>query len=73
MQADAARNRVVLDWRETGVIMPDLHGPRRKGYGTQLIEQALPYDLDAETRLEFGRDGVHCSIAVPITSRPSER
>ena len=40
--------------------------PRRKGYGSELIERALPYQLGAETRLEFGADGVRCAIVVPV-------
>lgn len=54
-----------LDWREAGVRMtqPD---SRRYGYGTELIERALPYQLGARTRLAFGPDGVHCHIGVDL-------
>jgi two-component sensor histidine kinase len=45
---------------------------RRKGYGTELIERALPYQLSARTRLEFTPDGVRCEIRVPITTLQSE-
>ena len=57
--------QVVLDWTETGVIMRD-GGPKRKGYGSELIERALPYQLGAKTKLEFTADGVHCRIIVPL-------
>jgi PAS domain S-box-containing protein len=63
---DADERRVVLEWREDGVKVPDGATPRRKGYGSELIEQALPYQLKAKTQLEFGADGVRCVIAVPI-------
>ena len=66
VQGNGGKSRVVLDWRESGVTMPDNAATRRRGYGTELIECLLPYDLGAETRLEFGLDGVHCSITVPI-------
>lgn len=72
VQDHAGKNRVLLDWRETGVAMPVSEGPRRRGYGTQLIERSLPYDLGAETRLEFRPDGVHCSIAVPVRAAEPE-
>jgi two-component sensor histidine kinase len=72
MQREPGNNCMVLDWRETGVALPVGHRPRRKGYGTQLIEQSLPYDLGAYTRLEFGPDGVHCSIAVPVGAAEPE-
>src|SRR3546814_20161415 len=48
--------------------MPANGLPRRRGYGSELIERALRYQLEARTMLEFGPDGAHCSIAVPITA-----
>jgi len=56
---------IELEWTELGV---DLSGrdSSRKGYGSELIERALPYQLDARTHLEFGASGVRCTIAVPI-------
>jgi hypothetical protein len=41
----------------SGVTLPESVVSRRRGYGTELIERSLPYDLRAETRLEFGRIG----------------
>jgi PAS domain S-box-containing protein len=56
---------VVLTWKENGVNIPD-SASIGFGYGRELIERALPYQLDAETRLSFGPDGLNCSIAVPL-------
>jgi len=59
--------RLVLDWRESGVAMPD--GPlARRGYGSELITRALPYQLGAETSLEFTPDGVRCRITLPASA-----
>ena len=52
-----------IEWREAGIEIHE--GPKRKGYGSELIERALPYQLGARTRLELGRDGVHCEIVIP--------
>lgn len=60
------RPRATLKWRESGVAMPE-GGRRRKGYGSELIERALPYQLGARTKLEFGADGMQCEITVPVT------
>ncbi len=60
---------VLLNWRETGVRLQPPDGSRRKGYGTELIQRALPYQLGAETSFEFKPDGVFCRIVVPI-ARP---
>ncbi len=37
---------------------------RRKGYGSEFLERALPYQLGAETKRELGGDGVRCEITV---------
>jgi PAS domain S-box-containing protein len=59
---------VALEWRESGVQMTRTAALRGTGYGRELIEQALPYQLGARTKLDFGADGVHCSIAVPAAA-----
>ena len=56
--------RLVIGWRESGVDMPP-GLPERRGHGTELITQALPYQLEAETALEFAPDGVRSRIALP--------
>ncbi len=55
-----------VDWRETGVDMTHVKDRSQGGgYGRELIERALPYQLDAKTTYEMTADGVHCTIAVP--------
>jgi PAS domain S-box-containing protein len=63
---ESGESRAELQWRESGVPMGQ-NGPKRKGYGTELIEKALPYQLGAETDLNYGPDGVICSIVVPVS------
>jgi PAS domain S-box-containing protein len=59
-----------VDWRETGVSMPDRSAcTARSGDGRELIEQALPYQLGARTRFEFEEDGVHCTLSLPISRK----
>ena len=61
------RNSVAtINWRESGVVMPERGDGLRKGYGTELITRALPYQLKAKTELAYGPDGVRCTIAVPV-------
>lgn len=55
-----------VDWRETGVALSEEHRPAHVGYGRELIERALPYQLKAETCYTFGPDGVCCTIALPV-------
>jgi len=68
---EGAEPQVSLEWRESGVEMPATK-PERKGYGSELIERALPYQLDAKTKLEFASDGVRCAITVPIRKAHTE-
>ncbi|WP_342641834.1 sensor histidine kinase [Rhodoligotrophos ferricapiens] len=73
IKEEQVRAWIVLEWRESNVRMPDDGAPRRRGYGTELIERALRYQLNAETRLDFGPDGVRCVILLPLeTSRAGD-
>jgi PAS domain S-box-containing protein len=54
-----------LTWRESGVRMLDL-SPTRVGFGRRLLEQALAYELGAETRLEFRPGGLIAEIRMPL-------
>lgn len=53
-----------LNWREHGVAVVDRE-PSRWGFGRELIERGLPYQLGARTSLAFLPGGVRCSIEVP--------
>ena len=54
---------VALRWCESGISVGT---PKRKGYGRELIERALPYQLNAKTHLEFSPNAVRCEIIVPV-------
>lgn len=71
IEGDGGAPRARVEWRESGVAMPE-GGRERKGYGSELIEKALPYQLGAKTKLEFGADGVRCEIAVPVEEGEQE-
>ena len=57
--------RLDLVWIEQGVPAVPTR-PARAGFGRELIEEALPYRLGAETKLEFKGGGVRCTISVPL-------
>lgn len=63
----AGEGRVLrLAWRETGAGAAGAPaGPG--GFGTEMIERTLPYELGATAALGFGPDGAWCDIAVPLT------
>ena len=56
-----------LHWVETGVPML-VDARRREGFGRELIEQALPYQLGATTVFDLKGGGLDCKIDVPLPS-----
>ncbi|MCZ0961050.1 PAS domain S-box protein [Paracoccus benzoatiresistens] len=79
---EKGERRLRVEWQESGVRVghPDpMPGdtspppPRHRGYGRELIEKALPYQLRAETTYLLGRDGLHCTITLPLSSTVDKR
>jgi len=65
---DGTGQRLNVDWRETGANTTGVSLTiSHSGYGRELIERALPYQLNARTLYGIGPDGVHCVIDVPIS------
>jgi PAS domain S-box-containing protein len=68
--AEDGRPWLHVDWREHDVAMPRESGtPEGTGSGRELIERALPYQLGARTTYVMEADGVHCTIALPVSER----
>jgi two-component system CheB/CheR fusion protein len=64
-----AERSLAIEWREYKGVQDGGNVPSvRKGFGRSLIEEALPYQLDAQTRLEIGPDGVFCSVTISLDS-----
>ncbi len=53
-----------LHWAETGG--PPVVAPRKRGFGSRLIEIGLAQDLGGQVRLAFAPDGVSCAIEAPL-------
>jgi PAS domain S-box-containing protein len=64
--------RLHLVWTEEGG--PPVHAPRRRGFGTRLIERSLAQDLNGRAEIEFRVTGVVCTVDAPLvaTDGPSE-
>ena len=56
-----------LDWQEEGG--PKIDGFGAPGFGTELIERGIRFELQGEARLETVNGGLHCRIAIPATSQ----
>ena len=44
---------------------PKVLEPNQKGFGVKLIEEALAYEFNAISKLEFLREGVKASFLLP--------
>ena len=56
---------LVIEWREKfSARTPDPARPR--GFGRQLIEEAIPYQLGASTRFILEETGLHCVLSLPL-------
>jgi two-component sensor histidine kinase/PAS domain-containing protein len=68
----AEGQRLGLEWIETMAGMRIDPSCARRGYGRELIEQALPYALGAITTYELSAGGARCMIDMPL-ERPLRR
>ncbi|TQF33273.1 chemotaxis protein CheB [Bradyrhizobium sp. UNPA324] len=58
---------LLFEWREHGG--PQVEPPPRKGFGTELLERTLAFELKGHTALAFNPAGLECAIAIPLSKR----
>jgi PAS domain S-box-containing protein len=63
--------RLSLTWCERGG--PPVAAPPRRGFGLTLIERGLAYQLKGNVVLDFRRDGLHCTIELPLAEHIPNR
>lgn len=63
-----------ISWREHGG--PLVNKPGRSGFGTALIERAIPYDLGGESEMHYEPEGFSARLKIPAAfitaSEPAE-
>jgi two-component sensor histidine kinase len=64
VQLPIGGRRVAFYWRETDgpLVVP----PVRKGFGSQVIEQGLAHELDADVSVDYPPEGLVCTIDMPV-------
>ena len=55
-----------MHWQESGG--PEVHKPKRRGFGSTLIERALSMETGGQSTLEFVPGGIVCRIVLPASS-----
>lgn len=58
--------QLVLTWCERDG--PEVHPPTERGFGSNLIEQTLSYELDGQAMLDYQPSGVRARLAIPLAS-----
>ena len=58
-------------WRETHAPRDDWQPPRRRGFGTALVEERIPYELEGKGHLRMSADGTEAHISFPLRQRDS--
>jgi light-regulated signal transduction histidine kinase (bacteriophytochrome) len=53
----------VIEWTESGG--PPVTPPKRKGFGSTLIDRSIPFDLQGEVDLAYRPEGLRASIRIP--------
>jgi light-regulated signal transduction histidine kinase (bacteriophytochrome) len=53
----------LLEWKESGTRI--VAKPERRGFGSRLISDVIPYDLGGTARMEFEPDGLRASFQIP--------
>lgn len=56
---------LTVDWVETGGSMPA--SGMRRGFGSEVIEQLIPYQLGGRGKLDLAPAGVRCTLLLPLT------
>ena len=60
---NGSSGRLAIKWQEMGG--PAVPAPHRTGYGTSVIRELVPFELDGKVELDFAPDGVRCRIEIP--------
>jgi two-component system, chemotaxis family, CheB/CheR fusion protein len=58
---------LILDWKERGG--PRVEPPQRNGFGTELLEKTLAFELKGKTTLNYDPTGLHCTIEILLNRR----
>nr|WP_205520880.1 CheR family methyltransferase [Propylenella binzhouense] len=65
---EGGERTLAFDWSESCPDPVD-SAPKRHGFGMELLEKTLEYELSAKASLDFRKEGLHCRIEMPVTDR----
>ena len=59
-------DQLLIEWAERGG--PAVRPPERRGFGSRIVELALPNELGGKVALDYRSDGLRCSIRSPLSA-----
>lgn len=66
-----AAKRIVLTWTESRG--PPVSPPEKRGFGLELIEGGIAYELRGHVDLQFPESGVVCKMDIPMTEDDDDK
>jgi len=60
----SSQSLLTIQWQEIGG--PPVRVPTRRGYGTSVICELIPYELSGKVDIDYLTDGVQCRIEFPL-------
>jgi PAS domain S-box-containing protein len=61
-----ADDQLCIEWAERGG--PAVRPPERRGFGTRIVETALPNELGGAVAIDYRAEGLRCSIRSPLAA-----
>ena len=65
LDGEGAARRLSLSRDEARLSRP-VGPPARQGFGLDLLQRSLPYELDARTELAFRAEGLRFAMSLPL-------
>ena len=58
-----SENSLTIHWRETGG--PPVKPPKRRGFGSTIVERSIPFELSGEAQVDYKLEGLEAHFVVP--------
>jgi PAS domain S-box-containing protein len=62
-QGNGSHDPLAIEWKEVGG--PSVSAPSRPSYGTAIIRELIPFELDGAANLIFASEGIRCELEIP--------
>jgi PAS domain S-box-containing protein len=59
-------DQLIIEWAERGG--PAVRPPEHRGFGTRIVETALPNELGGAVAIDYRAEGLRCSIRSPLAA-----